>query len=825
MTKQILWVVAFFCLLLNTGLSYAQNKQYFFQTGAINPIFNTSTGNKLDLVIKDKCLKVTPDGNTLVAMTKDGLLYVLSFDGIAYQPTQPAFYAFGITADPNRIDISDDGKTIVCTGNNKQMAIYTTDGINFSLSGSVYTYENSVVANISSNAQTIATFDHSKIYIYNQTTTGYSNIQTITVNGMNNETTILSNMAFSKDASTLYITYPNKGFADLGFIDVYTFNGISYDSATTCKYFYDFGSSIEYMEFGGSLAVSGNGSVLVVDITNVYRGLEPNLSVFTFSGVSLGLLQEFNFSSNTYGDVKTLDISYDKTTIVFSENSLSSRFDTFTFNGVNYQPAGNRTSISNIYNYGSYSFRCGYTLTKDGKRLITGAQPNNNLPYGFYVFDTTPILNNNLGAVNANLNCSNSACVQNLTVTSNIWSYSITGMPAWASLSTTAGFFNSSSTTGGLWYQNVVLTAQPNSTSSSRMAVITLTGISYGYTNTFTVFQERPLDVSFTTNTVCSGIDNTFRASHKPLGSTFAYYQWQTPTGVSDRLTSPEFPYKFPVVSVTSGVVTSYQVTLTGYNTVGGSGVAVGTAYVLPKTVLQSLTPTATVCSGMAQTFTASATGTSISYQWAVNSNQLPVSSEQLSVNSYLTTSLAGVYGLTVSGSCGTVTTSTGLTVNSNPPFSLGADSQELWLGERISLSPLPYNNTSIALWNTGETSPILMVDKAGTYTLTLMAAGCPNQTKSISIYTPDCNLLIPSFITPNGDGQNDTWDLTNLYRYPQAQVKVLNRWGEVVKTLQSDSPAWDGNIGNSLKEEVFYYLLDLGNGQPVRKGSLSVLR
>jgi gliding motility-associated-like protein len=52
----------------------------------------------------------------------------------------------------------------------------------------------------------------------------------------------------------------------------------------------------------------------------------------------------------------------------------------------------------------------------------------------------------------------------------------------------------------------------------------------------------------------------------------------------------------------------------------------------------------------------------------------------------------------------------------------------------------------------------------------------------------------------------------------------VYNRWGNLVKTLDSQSEAWDGQTDSQQKEEVLYYILEVGNGE-LKKGSLSILR
>jgi gliding motility-associated-like protein len=83
-------------------------------------------------------------------------------------------------------------------------------------------------------------------------------------------------------------------------------------------------------------------------------------------------------------------------------------------------------------------------------------------------------------------------------------------------------------------------------------------------------------------------------------------------------------------------------------------------------------------------------------------------------------------------------------------------------------------------------------------------------------IITPslvECVQVVNSF-TPNGDNYNDTWIIENLYLYPNAEVRVFNRWGSLLfESIGTYSP-WDGVYkGQALPSEVYYYIIRLNNG------------
>ena len=73
----------------------------------------------------------------------------------------------------------------------------------------------------------------------------------------------------------------------------------------------------------------------------------------------------------------------------------------------------------------------------------------------------------------------------------------------------------------------------------------------------------------------------------------------------------------------------------------------------------------------------------------------------------------------------------------------------------------------------------------------------------------------IPGGLSPNGDGNNDSWDIQGLVDYPDALVTVFDRWGQKVYSGTSQDPAWDGTTdGRECPTADYYYVIDLGNGQ-----------
>lgn len=85
-----------------------------------------------------------------------------------------------------------------------------------------------------------------------------------------------------------------------------------------------------------------------------------------------------------------------------------------------------------------------------------------------------------------------------------------------------------------------------------------------------------------------------------------------------------------------------------------------------------------------------------------------------------------------------------------------------------------------------------------------------------------------PTAFSPNGDGQNDQFEIPGLAKYPKAGITIVDRWGKVVFAANPYQNDWDGTslTGQRLPENTYYYILDLKrtNGKPVT-GNIALIR
>ena len=95
-----------------------------------------------------------------------------------------------------------------------------------------------------------------------------------------------------------------------------------------------------------------------------------------------------------------------------------------------------------------------------------------------------------------------------------------------------------------------------------------------------------------------------------------------------------------------------------------------------------------------------------------------------------------------------------------------------------------------------------------------------------VIIDCPDQELDIPNAFTPNGDGDNDLWEVGNLFTYERSVVEIYDRYGHRLFRAEGDGPAWDGRYqGKELPVGTYYYVIVLNDGSTSYKGAVTILR
>ncbi len=85
-------------------------------------------------------------------------------------------------------------------------------------------------------------------------------------------------------------------------------------------------------------------------------------------------------------------------------------------------------------------------------------------------------------------------------------------------------------------------------------------------------------------------------------------------------------------------------------------------------------------------------------------------------------------------------------------------------------------------------------------------------------------DLQISNLLTPNGDNQNDTWKIDQPNLIKGCDVKIYNRWGQVLYETNDYNNEWDGTKnGDPLPDGVYFYSIQCKEQE--WKGSLNLLR
>ena len=162
------------------------------------------------------------------------------------------------------------------------------------------------------------------------------------------------------------------------------------------------------------------------------------------------------------------------------------------------------------------------------------------------------------------------------------------------------------------------------------------------------------------------------------------------------------------------------------------------------------------------------------------------------------------------------------------PSVFLGNDTS-LTEGDYLEIRPGLYDSY---LWSTGDISPSIIVDAIDQeiWLEVMDENGClASDTIIISVITLD-DLIEESAntFTPNNDGKHDTWVIKFLELYPEADIKVFNRWGQIVfqntSTYRND---WDGTDpkGKPLPIDSYHYVIDIKDGSKPIYGIITILR
>jgi gliding motility-associated-like protein len=219
-----------------------------------------------------------------------------------------------------------------------------------------------------------------------------------------------------------------------------------------------------------------------------------------------------------------------------------------------------------------------------------------------------------------------------------------------------------------------------------------------------------------------------------------------------------------------------------------------------------------------------------VTYNWTVGNESIS-NSNPISVPGSIT-STNGQYTVTVIASIGSCTNSASntLTVNPLPTLSILNPTVTTCENTEAQFDVLNASSNNTYQWynsgqniSSGTSLSIKSVNEsnAGTYTVTVTDAnGCIASAIGLLVID-ECDTFIPEIFTPNGDGKNDGFEIKNIKKYPKNNLKIFNRWGNLVYQKDAYNNEFEGyaNEGNAvgkgkLPAGTYYIVLDYGDGK-----------
>jgi gliding motility-associated-like protein len=234
-----------------------------------------------------------------------------------------------------------------------------------------------------------------------------------------------------------------------------------------------------------------------------------------------------------------------------------------------------------------------------------------------------------------------------------------------------------------------------------------------------------------------------------------------------------------------------------------------------------------TICRGASFAANTISNGTNFSWTPGDGVSNTGIANPTLSPTTTTTYIVNAVSGSCVENRSFTVTVVPSASVNAGPDVTVIA-------GDAVQLNATASAGTyqwtpSAGLSSATVLNPTATPQQTTTYSLTVTSAqGCTATDNMTVTVIPYCIKPMTAF-TPNGDGINDRWIITNGACLKNAWVKVFNRYGSVVYESGDYKNDWDGSYkGKPVPDGTYYFAINynLLNGKSeFLKGNVTILR
>ena len=278
------------------------------------------------------------------------------------------------------------------------------------------------------------------------------------------------------------------------------------------------------------------------------------------------------------------------------------------------------------------------------------------------------------------------------------------------------------------------------------------------------------------------------------------------------------------LINVQLSNVGKYYVTVTDVN--GCTNNDSTMVYVNPKPVASTVFSSATICTG--QSIQLKSTGNDI-YSWSPANGLSATNIPDPTASPAVTT----LYIVTVTNqfACSD-TASVNIVVNTSPSANAGPD-RTIIKGDFIKIIGSATGESITTIWepptNIENTqilqptvNPITDIDYILKVT-SINGCGIAIDTMHVFVYG---GIFIPKAFSPNGDGINDTWRIPSLAAFPQFELSIFNRFGQLVFRNEHSNISWNGMYNNSpAPAGAYVYLIDLKQPPGILKGTLLIIK
>ena len=426
------------------------------------------------------------------------------------------------------------------------------------------------------------------------------------------------------------------------------------------------------------------------------------------------------------------------------------------------------------------------TLQKINFANVTTAGSNAPFPNAVFFAISGKVNTNNITPTITNATCALSGTIA-LAITGTASPYNV----SWNTSPVQTGL-----TATNLAAGNYIATiTDANSCITTYNAAITLT-------NNLTI-------TSHTDTAICNG------ASFVPnTVSNATSYSWSPAAGVSN------INIANPTLSPTS--TTTYTVTATL-----GSCVQTKTFIVTVNSPLINNRLDTSICNGAS--FVPNIVSNATSFVWtpAIGVSNTTIANPTLSPTVTTIYSVTGTLGLCSLTKTFKVTVLQAVTVDAGSAVSIlsGYSTQLNGTGTSGNYFWTPALNLS----NANILNPVASPITTTSYVLTITtASGCTNSDSVLVSVIPYCIKPLNAF-SPNGDGINDKWLVTNDNCTSNIRAMVFNRYGSKVYESENYVNDWNGRYkGKPLPDGTYYYILDftLITGTKITlKGNVTIIR